>query len=77
MQIPDAAKTGIKIATTFFKFLHFQITAVVSDKADYTAEETTAVLALLDQVPGMKSGYMANLKQDTTSCPDGGAVPKF
>ncbi len=76
-QIPDAAQTGIKIATTFFKFLHFQITAVVSDKTDYTATETAEVIALLDQVPGMKSGYMTNLKQDTTSCPNGGAVPTF
>lgn len=76
-RIPDAAQTAIKIATTFFKFLHFQITAVVSDKEEYTASETADVIALLNNVPGMKSDFMTNLKQDGTSCPNGGSFPSF
>ena len=75
--IPDSAKTAINIATTVFKFLHFQITAVVSDKIDYTAEDLADVLAKVDKVPGMKSGYLTQLLQDATSCPDGGKIPTF
>ena len=76
-QIPDAAKTAINIATTLFKFVHFQLTAVISDKIDYTQTDLDDVLAKIDNVPGMKSGYMAQLKQDATSCPDGGKMPAF
>lgn len=76
-QIPDAAKTAINIATTIFKFVHFQITAVVSDKIDYVQADLDDVLLKIDKVPGMKSGYLTQLKQDATSCPDGGALPKF
>jgi hypothetical protein len=59
----------------FFKFIHFQITAVISDKTEYTADETTAVIDLINKVPGMKSGYHANLKQDDVTCPDGAKLP--
>jgi hypothetical protein len=75
--IPDSAKTAINIATTVFKFLHFQITVVVSDKIDYTAEDLADVLAKVDKVPGMKSGYLTQLLQDVGSCPDGGKFPSF
>ena len=70
-QIPDTAQTVIKIASALFKFIHFQITAVVSYKIDYTPADFDDVLAAIDQVPGMKSGYMANLKQDQSACPNG------
>jgi len=73
--IPDSAKTAINIATTVFKFLHFQITAVVSDKIDYTADDLADVLAKVDKVPGMKSGYLTQLLQDAVSCPNGGKMP--
>ena len=73
--IPDAAKTAINIATTIFKFVHFQLTAVISDKIDYVQTDLDEVLALIDKVPGMKSGYMTQLKQDAASCPNGGAMP--
>jgi hypothetical protein len=76
-QIPDAAKTAINIATTIFKFVHFQLTAVISDKTDYVQADLDEVLALIDKVPGMKSGYMTQLKQDDISCPDGGSMPEF
>lgn len=76
-QIPDAAKTAINIATTIFKFVHFQLTAVISDKIDYIQADLDEVIALIDKVPGMKSGYMTQLKQDDTSCPDGGVMPSF
>jgi len=76
-QIPDAAKTAINIATTIFKFVHFQLTAVISDKTDYVQADLDEVLALIDKVPGMKSGYMTQLKQDDVSCPDGGSMPDF
>ena len=75
--IPDAAKTAINIATTIFKFVHFQLTAVISDKIDYIQTDLDEVLALIDKVPGMKSGYMTQLKQDAASCPNGGAMPSF
>jgi hypothetical protein len=74
-QVPDAAKTAINIATTLFKFVHFQLTAVVSDKIDYVQADFDEVIALLDKVPGMKSGYMTQLKQDDDSCPNGGLMP--
>jgi hypothetical protein len=75
--VPDSAKTAIKIATMFFKFIHFQITAVVSDKTTYDAAETADVVAQINKVPGMKVGYLANLKQDDVTCPNGGALPSM
>jgi len=76
-QIPDAAQTAIKIASTVFKFIHFQMTAVVSDKIDYTPEEFETVLTAIEKVPGMKRGYMTNIKQDIDTCPDGAQLPNF
>ncbi len=75
-QIPDAAKTAINIATTLFKFVHFQLTAVVSDKTDYIQTDLDDVISKIDKVPGMKSGYMTQLKQDAISCPNGGVIPQ-
>jgi hypothetical protein len=75
--IPDEARTVINIATTVFKFLHFQITAVVSDKTDYVQADLDDVQVKVDKVPGMKFGYLTQLLQDDVSCPDGGALPKF
>lgn len=75
--IPDSAKTAINIATTVFKFLHFQITAVVSDKTDYIQTDLDDIQVKVDKVPGMKFGYLTQLLQDDVSCPDGGALPKF
>lgn len=69
--------TAISIATTLMKFLHFQITAVVTDKIDQTAADYTAIEALINKVPGMKVGYMTRLKQDILSCPKGGKLPSF
>lgn len=75
--MPDTAKTVINIGTTIFKFVHFQLTAVISDKTDYVQTDLDEVLALIDKVPGMKSGYLTQLKQDDTSCPNGGEMPRF
>lgn len=74
-KVPAEAMTAINIATTIFKFLHFQITAVVTDKIDQTAADYTAIEALINKVPGMKVGYMTRLKQDILSCPRGGKLP--
>lgn len=76
-QVAAEVRTAINIATTIFKFFHFQITAVVSDKVDYTETDLEDVIAKIDKVPGMKAAYMAQLLQDAASCPNGGTFPSF
>ena len=77
VELTPAGKIVVYGAKFLLTVLHFQITFAMSDVINYTQEQTDDLINKINMVPGMKSSFLAHLKQDDASCPDGGVDPLY